>query len=480
MKRHVLLSVACALVVSVGCEKREDARRQSGGEAVAGGESEPRSNASTPTTSPPATASPPNATAGVPDMPPLPDDFIPNVQESAQLADSDNVLDAPAEWEGIVPRVTLQSAVRYGDLIHEANNKVMRGEVDEYGAYKDSASRIRGRWFQYAKGTRGLFVLRDSLFSQPEHPFLQESFWPMLPPNWVTTAAARVEAGLDFKGPATYPIEDDAAWTGKSIEQIFGDFPQSESLHEQATADLDTIEDPGERAAARTRARRARKTLHHLAKDVNAMHDMYMFGAKSVAKVGASRIAYGDRAYFGEKIRRERIIPIFVENPDVWEIEEGKGMRVPGMGVPQEVVTMVTHEVCRARLKDGDLALERYDLSSVDDRQRAIALLEALFPPGDKKTSGKVWLWVTGDLIEGKKLQGEGPLEHMPVFLKELEAANIDRARLELFGKPTIFIRGDAEARRAALKKARDEHKAAGLNYVSVTLTSPALRNILE
>ena len=210
------------------------------------------------------------------------------------------------------------------------------------------------------------------------------------------------------------------------------------------------------------------------------MHDMYMFGAKSVAKVGASRIAYGDRAYFGEKIRRERIIPIFVENPDVWEIEEGKGMRVPGMGVPQEVVTMVTHEVCRARLKDGDLALERYDLSSVDDRQRAIALLEALIPPGDKKTSGKVWLWVTGDLIEGKKLQGEGPLEHMPVFLKELEAANIDRARLELFGKPTIFIRGDAEARRAALKKARDEHKAAGLNYVSVTLTSPALRNILE
>jgi hypothetical protein len=49
-----------------------------------------------------------------------------------------------------------------------------------------------------------------------------------------------------------------------------------------------------------------------------------------------------------------------------------------------------------------------------------------------------------------------------------------------LFGKPTVFIRGNEKARREALERARDDYAAAGLSFVSVTLTSPALRNILE
>lgn len=155
-------------------------------------------------------------------------------------------------------------------------------------------------------------------------------------------------------------------------------------------------------------------------------------------------------------------------------------MHPPGAEVSDALVAMVTREVYRARLKDGALAIERYDISSKKDRARAIALLEALIPPNDTETSGKVWLWITGDLIEGKKLEGEDPLAHMPSFLEELEGAKIDRARLELFGKPTVFIRGNEKARREALERARDDYAAAGLSFVSVTLTSPALRNILE
>lgn len=468
-----LLSV---LFLVPSCD-REKAHNHLGEEGVAGGVTATTSPETS--TAPPATPSSPGADA-VEAAPPDPLEGLTYPELKTEPLDKENVLDAPEAWEGVVPRVTLISEQRYGDLFHEANNKVMRGEQAEDGAYEDEDAVIVARWRRYAEGTRGVFVLRDSLFSQQDHPYRQDGFWPMLPPNWVTAATARAAAKQKIEGPATYPIEDDAAWKGKSIEQVFGVFPHSPSLHEQATADLEAIEDGAERDAATLRARRARAVLHHLARDVDAMRAAAPFGAEAVARAGAARIAFGDRAYFGEQTRREKIIPIFVEHPDAWEVEEGKGMHPPGAEVSDALVAMVTREVYRARLKDGALAIERYDISSKKDRARAIALLEALIPPNDTETSGKVWLWITGDLIEGKKLEGEDPLAHMPSFLEELEGAKIDRARLELFGKPTVFIRGNEKARREALERARDDYAAAGLSFVSVTLTSPALRNILE
>ena len=475
MKRLYTIATLSLLLLATSCDK-EKAHNYRGEEEAAGGAKQTASN--TTSTAPPAASSSPGADAVEAAPDPLAGLTYPEVE--VPDLDSENVLDAPPEWEGVVPRVTLINEQRYGDLFHEANNKVMRGVQAKDGTYEDDDATIVARWRRYAEGTRGVFVLRDSLFSQQDHPYRQDGFWPMLPPNWVTAAAARVDAKQKIEGPATYPIEDDAAWKGKSPEQVFGVFPQSPSLHEKATVDLEAIEDADAREIASQRARRARAVLHHLAKDVDAMRAVAPFGAEAVARAGAARIAFGDRAYFGEKIRREKIIPIFVEHPDDWEVEEGKGMLPPGAEVSDAIVEMVTREVYRARLKDGALAIERYDISSKEDRARAIALLEALIPPEDEDTDGKVWLWVTGDLIEGKKLQGEEPLAHMPVFLKELEGAKIDRARLELFGKPTVFIRGDKKARREALERARDDYAAAGLPYVSVTLTSPALRNILE
>ena len=393
----------------------------------------------------------------------------------------DNLHEVPDEFTGVVPRATLRSWHRARNVLHEGNNIEMRGarSRDGKGLYTDSGEVIAARWRRYASGVRGVFVLRDSLFSQQDHPYNQVSFAPMLPPNWVTVAAALASQKQEIVSPLAHDPGDEARWRGADAATVFGSFPVSPSLHEQATRDWSTQPDP---ELAKARALNARRVLGLLAADVEAMRRAAPFGAEAVAEAGAARLAASDRVYFGEEVRAEKIIPIFVEHPNAKELDEGKGMVPDGQVIDAELARMVTRVVYRARLRDGDLAIERYDLSSTEDRARAIALLEQLIPrdaASAEEPDTKVWLWVTGKLDPKKKLQGEGPLDYVAGFREEVAAARIDVTRLELFGKPTERLPVKGAGRRSRLEKLIAEYRAAGLLYVSVNYTSPLLWNIL-
>jgi hypothetical protein len=200
-------------------------------------------------------------------------------------------------------------------------------------------------------------------------------------------------------------------------------------------------------------------------------------GAEEVAHVGALRISRGDKAYFTEKLRRDRVVPISVENPDEKEIQEGKGLVPAGVKVDPESVRITREAIYRQRLKDGDLALERYDISQPQERKRAIAVLEALIPREDSGKH-KVWLWVTGPLKEGAKLQGEDATTWIGSLRLEMEEANINRDRLKLLSKPSAPIPGGADGV-AAFDDAVTRYEALELP-LSVNLDTGRVKRLIE
>ncbi len=388
----------------------------------------------------------------------------------------DKLVRLPDLFEGVVPRVRYPAMHRVESLVHEGHNVTMRGEGTSKTLFQDTGADIASRWRALGCGMGGLFVLRDSLFSQQDHVLAHEPFALMMPPNWVTQAAWLVQRGEPIVNVAAFPEDDDQAWKGASDEAIFGSFPPSSSVLEAVRYPVGSGADLVKVARAK-HGRRALLTLHG---HVQAMQAAAPSGWRAVAKAGAARIAWSDRAYFGESLRRDVIIPILVEHPNPHEVEEGKGMLWKGASaeIPEELVRTVTTEVYRARLADGALAVERYDISRPADRARAITLLESLIPdePGQPDTT--LWLWINGPLDPKKKLQGKGPLSYMPVFMQELHKANVDRKRLKLLGKPTTRLaRGlTLAARRKALLGAKTQHQEAGLDVLSINLSATALR----
>ncbi|MFP4598307.1 MAG: hypothetical protein ACLFVJ_08645 [Persicimonas sp.] len=360
---------------------------------------------------------------------------------------------AEERFERLVPRASLNSWQRFENLVYEANNMEMRGPRthDGKGPYARSGREIAETWRRYARGVRGFFVLRDSLYSQQDHPYLNDPYAPLLPPNWVTAVAHASANRAPFEPMALPELDDDAAWRAfETPEALFGDLPPSDSLFETATARYEGDHEGDAPAGATTRTANARRTLHILNHDVKAMAAAVDAGPEAVAEVGAERIAKSDRDYFGAQIRRRHIIPIFVENPNDHELEEGKGVDIPGREVSEEVLQTVFEAIYRRRLAGGDLAIERYDLSEPSQRARAIGVLEALIPQSDQADSdktdsgdAKVWLWVTGKLDPHKKLRGEDARAYVESFRGELERADVDTSRLELFSKPTIELPRD-------------------------------------
>jgi len=208
-------------------------------------------------------------------------------------------------------------------------------------------------------------------------------------------------------------------------------------------------------------------------RDARAMQAAMPRGPEAVAVLGAERIAHLDAVYFGAELRRRAIIPIFVEHPNAKEFGEGKGMVPGGMEVDAELARMVTRTVYRRRLQDGDLAIERYDLSEVGDRERAVRLLEDLVPEGGEgEPETRVWLWVNGQLAPERKLRGEPADAYIPAFKKELERAKIDTSRVVLLSKPTVFVRGEGAKKK--LDEAVERYGALGMP-VSVSTPAPAL-----
>jgi hypothetical protein len=260
-----------------------------------------------------------------------------------------------------------------------------------------------------------------------------------------------------------FSLEDDDHWTViPSSSALFGSFPPSEALFRQAVQPLRTAS-----AAGRRKILNARAAIRTLAKCADALILSAQKGQQAVIDAGADMIAASDRAYFGEALRRSRIIPIFVENPTSKEIQEGKGIVIAGCPeIPGELIQNVRNGIYRRRLQDGDIAVERYDLSDQDQRRRAIELLAALIPAGEP-SGNTVWLWVTGKLDPRKKLSGENALAYIDAFEREIAAASVNRARLKLFSKPSIPLPSGPQRRQAlgsAVSHFRDIRMPLSLN----------------
>lgn len=359
---------------------------------------------------------------------------------------------APQRYRHVVPRLSPPTGFRFRNLIYEANNMTLRGPRGENELYESTGTEIADRWRESSAGVRKVFALRDALFSQQDHPIDHDPVAVMMPPSWVTVAVAESMAGQTIQPVTAPPLDDDDAWAAiDTPAALFGSFPVSERLHEEATRPRTVL------APERLRVTNARRTVRSLAADAQAMIAAAADGPEAVAAAGAERISLADRLYFGERLRREHMILISVENPNRHEIvEEAKGLTVHGRELPDEAVAIARRAIYRRRLADGDLAIERYDLTRRDERERAIAMLEAVIPQEGEAVPGeaRLWLWVHGGL-DARGIGGRDAAAFIERFRGEVAEANVDVDRLDYLSKPHVRIGGqhvaaqlDAMARR--------------------------------
>lgn len=327
----------------------------------------------------------------------------------------------------LVPVFSDYSGPMPGHQYVEANNILFREQPAGFeGAW--SAASVARRWRRFAQDTRGVFALRDSLYSQQDHVLHDKPYSLMLPPSWIHAAVAR-----PHPIPArAFALEDDAAWTSiPTADALFGDFPVSPALFRAATRG------PGTAPAERRATIHARRTLGTLAVLSRQLVARAQLDATAAIQFGAAQIALSDRVYFTPELRRRRIIPILVENPTAHELREGKGLLHPDLPITPALYRELVTRICRTRLGDGDIALERYDLSDPRDVNRALTLLEWIIPD-QHGAGGAVWLWVTGRLRSGEGLAGENALAHISSFLEQVAGRRMNAARLRLLLKPAV------------------------------------------
>jgi len=342
---------------------------------------------------------------------------------------------APSHYARVVPRLQCPIGNLYKNLYYEGNNIELRGPRTTEGLYIDSGPKVSERWREAAQRCRAIFVLRDSLYSQQDHPFRQTPYAPILPPSWIAAAANLAYLEKPIQSLTVFNIYDDAGWTSLlHPTDLFGSFPISKALFKRATS-----QNIGSPPSKQREIYNARTTLIAMANDAQLLINVAPQGAVAVAQCGAEQISLSDRKYFGTQIRRNHVIPIFVENPTSHEQSEGKGTVPQNQTVIPEVVAMTTQVIYRRRLQDGDLAIERYDLSMRKERARAINVLESIVPKSDGQHT-LVWLWVTGPLNNKGELIGQDATRWINQFRSELAESNANGGRIVLFSKPSIEL----------------------------------------
>jgi hypothetical protein len=370
---------------------------------------------------------------------------------------------APAGYEHVVPRLSGRTGRVFGNLRYEGNNRALRSAFEEHAERCADAERTRA----LAARTAGLFVLRDALFSQQDHPVEQEACALMLPPSWVTVAVDDAMGGR-VTAPVQAPaLDDDAAWHALTTPaQLFGGFPSSDTLHRWATR---ARADAG--ADDRRRIDNARAAVHTLAAAGERLRQAAAESPEAVARAGAEIIARSDREYFGDVIRHDHAIPLFVENPSEHEVvDEGKGLIVHGRTLDPAAIALTRREVYLRRLADGAMAIERYDITSEADVRRAIEVLELLAPEGSR--GHHVYVWVGGPLIEGTERVVDVH-ERMPEFVTALAGASIEMTRVTVFARPVFQAKGKKrEDLEAVVVRARGQGVLYGVNMISGALRS--------
>ena len=384
----------------------------------------------------------------------------------------------------MVLKVSLPTEPSYGNVHYEGANALFhRGAKD--------STEIAERWRLAVWGTAGVFVLRDSLFSQQDYVYGWAPYALMLPPAWITTAVVEVAAGHALRPVRAPALDDDDGWAAiGSAADMFGSFPPSDGLYKRASrraasaADKDSLE---------TKASRA--TVRALADETSALLGAAAKGPEAVAAAGAERIVQSDARYFGSSLRYHRVVPILVENPKSREmVEEGKGFTVVDRTFPPGLVRMVRRTVLGRRLQDGDIAIERYDISLPAERAHAIEVVTELIParadaglavghaPQEHAADAanprpKVWLWVTGRL-EPSGERGESAARYLEAFMAELAHAPIDHSRLHVLGKPD-FTMPKGQDQSQALKREAAWYRKRGLP-LALPLTTGQLRELMR
>ena len=391
------------------------------------------------------------------------------------LFDDSVLMRAPERFDHLVPRLTGPLGPRFENLRYEANNVGMRGRRGDDGFYELTGHAIAERWRVGAAGTRGVLATRDSLFSQQDHPIDHDPVSVMMPLVWVTVAVSETIAGRELRPVQAPAIDDDDAWRALSTpDALFGSFPPSERLHEVATRNRTVL------APERLRVTNARRSVAMLAADARAMVAVQDEGANAVARVGASRIVASDARYFGERLRREKIILVAVENPNRQEQrDEMKGFTLHGRDLGAEAVQIARWAILSARLAQGDIGLERYHLGRPDERRRAIAVLSELIPlQGDP--GGTVWLYVHGGM-DASGVRGTDAAEFIHPFRQEMSTAGIDTRRLQLLNKPHTPIGGSDMALKLDVAARRSRIRELPLNLaIGTDLVARLIREIEE
>ena len=372
--------------------------------------------------------------------------------------------EAPEASEHVVPRLDRNTREVFTNLLYEGNNRAMRGPFDprpEDGC--EDAERYR----ELAARTAGVFVLRDALFSQQDHPIEHRSCALMMPSNWVSIAVHQTLDGKPLVAPRAPALEDDRAWAAiSSAREMFGSFQASGSLFRWATRPL-----RGASRSHRARILNARHAVLVLAAGAEKLVAAADAGAIEVARVGAELIAASDRAYFGEGIRRDHVIPLVVENPNRDEIvRERKGLVVHGRTLRPEAVELARDTIYARRLRDGPIAVERYDITSSADVERLVTVLERLVPRGSK--GHRVYVWVGGPTVRGTK-RVRAAEQALPAFVERLRMESIEESRVVVFARPVFQTRRSDRARlHAFVERLGDMGVLAGVNMQGPVLRS--------
>ena len=384
----------------------------------------------------------------------------------------------PERYHRVILRLDPDGNGLARSLRYEGNNLDLRGPRTSSGLFRDDGEVVSARWRRAASGCAGIFVLRDSLWSQQDHPTRHRAHAPLLPPNWITAAALAVHDGPDARLPLAPEIEDDAAWKAlRSPAAMFGIAPRSEAWHRVATTSAAEGSEPERRMALN-----ARRTALALGTAFRRMVADGEGDPAAVIRSGAEIACASDRRYFTAGLRRSRIIPITVTRPDHHEIEEGKGFHTRETATHPEATAferMVRRTLLRRRLQDGDIALERYDISRPEEREAVAEILAELVPEADPVPGGgRVWVWVNGPLDPLRKLRGEDATRWIERLRLELGSAPIDLGRVRFLSKPSVEL-PQGRDRRDALDEAVDRFASLDLP-LSLGLRTEAFSRIIE
>ena len=340
----------------------------------------------------------------------------------------------PASLENIVIHASWPPKTWCNNALAEGNNIDARGPIVHSGVFPKSGLETAAAWTALLNHSRGVFALRDSLFSQQDHPIAQASPKAlMFPPNWI---AAVVQASAEHRTmalPTTPDPGKNASWELLTQDKLFGDFPKSATLYEWSTKKSSSTKPMT--TSDRARMHNARTTMIWLRDLSQQLVTASAKGPEAVAQLAAAFMTTSDAAYFGPELRRSKLIPIFVENPTDFERSEGKGLD-PSFEtrLNPDLHRLLAKAIYGARLDQGDLALERYDLTNASDRQRAVDL--ALLLTKDSAQSSHLWIWVTGKLDPHKKLQGENATAYVKSFRDQLTKAGANMSRIKILSKP--------------------------------------------